>query len=117
MKDDNKPTQNFSNNKSIESVIEDRIVDPSRRGLFAGAAAGAAMLFVGVGGAPQVLGQTAAPVAPAPAKKRPAKLGFKPVAKSRADVLTVPEGYTANPFYRLGDPIAANVPAYKNDGT
>lgn len=117
MKDDGKPTQNFSNNKSIESVIEDRLTDPSRRGLFAGAAAGAAMLFVGAGITTQASGQSAAPAAPAAAKKRPAKLGFKPVAKSRADVVTVPEGYTANPFYRLGDPIAANVPPYRNDGT
>lgn len=117
MKDDDKPTQNFSNNRSIESVIEDRLMDPSRRGLFAGAAAGAAMLFVGAGITTQAVGQGAASAAPAPVKKRPAKLGFKPIAKSRADVLTVPEGYTANPFYRLGDPIAANVPAYKNDGT
>lgn len=117
MKDDHKPTQNFSDNRSIESVIEDRLMDPTRRGLFKGAAAGAAMLFVGAGVASQALGQSAAPAAPVPVKKRPAKLGFKPVAKSRSDILTVPEGYTASPFYRLGDPIAANVPAYKNDGT
>ena len=31
--------------------------------------------------------------------------------------LVVPAGYTATVLYRLGDPIAAGVAAYKNDGT
>jgi len=39
------------------------------------------------------------------------------VPKSRADSVSVPEGYTATVLYRLGDPIAANVPAYRNDGS
>jgi uncharacterized protein len=45
------------------------------------------------------------------------KLNFNAVAKSLADILTVPAGYKATVLYRLGDPIAAGVPAYKNDGT
>ncbi len=47
----------------------------------------------------------------------PAVLGFTPVAKSLADVVSVPAGYTASVLYRLGDPIAAGVAAYANDGT
>lgn len=47
----------------------------------------------------------------------PAQLGFTAVAKNRNDVVTVPAGYTVQVINRLGDPIAANVPAYKNDGT
>jgi len=47
----------------------------------------------------------------------PAALGFTAVAKSRADVVTVPEGYTVSVLYRLGDPLAAGVPAYANDGS
>jgi secreted PhoX family phosphatase len=39
------------------------------------------------------------------------------VAKSLADIVTVPAGYTATVLYRLGDPIAAGVPAYANDGS
>ena len=37
--------------------------------------------------------------------------------KSLDDVVSVPAGYTASVLYRLGDPIATGVPAYKNDGT
>ncbi|MFN6994197.1 MAG: PhoX family protein [Aquincola tertiaricarbonis] len=44
-------------------------------------------------------------------------LAFTPVAKSVADVCSVPAGYTASVIYALGDPITANATAYKNDGT
>lgn len=47
----------------------------------------------------------------------PAVLGFTAVAKNKLDVVTVPTGYTVQVINRLGDPIAAGVPAYKNDGT
>jgi len=55
--------------------------------------------------------------APAPAPAAPLELKFNPVAKSLADVVSVPAGYTATVLYRLGDPIAAGVPAYANDGS
>jgi secreted PhoX family phosphatase len=45
------------------------------------------------------------------------KLGFTSVAKSTADVLTVPAGYTAKVIYALGDPLSASTPAFLNDGT
>ena len=48
-------------------------------------------------------------VAPAPA--------VNSVAKSLADRVVVPAGYTASVLLRTGDPINANTPAYKNDGT
>ncbi|MDO9196636.1 PhoX family phosphatase [Rhodoferax sp.] len=44
-------------------------------------------------------------------------LGFDAVAKSLADVVSVPAGYTATVLYALGDPLTATTPAYKNDGT
>lgn len=47
----------------------------------------------------------------------PLALGFAAVAKNKLDVVTVPAGYTATAIYRLGDPIAAGVAAFKNDGT
>ena len=47
----------------------------------------------------------------------PAVLGFTPVSKSLADIVTVPAGYSVQVLYRLGDPIAAGVPAYANNGT
>ncbi len=47
----------------------------------------------------------------------PAALSFTALAKNKLDVATVPAGYTVNVLYRLGDPISASAPAYKNDGT
>ncbi|MDP5281229.1 DUF839 domain-containing protein [Sphingomonas sp. DG1-23] len=47
----------------------------------------------------------------------PAQLGFTAVAKNRLDVVSVPAGYKVQVVNRLGDPIAAGVPAFKNDGT
>lgn len=44
-------------------------------------------------------------------------LGFGAVAKSLADTVVVPAGYTASVLFALGDPMAAGVAAYKNDGT
>ncbi|WP_343521019.1 alkaline phosphatase PhoX [Sphingomonas sp.] len=47
----------------------------------------------------------------------PAVMGFTSIAKNKNDVVTVPAGYTVTVMTRLGDPIAAGVAAYKNDGT
>ncbi|MBI4781497.1 MAG: PhoX family phosphatase [Oscillatoriophycideae cyanobacterium NC_groundwater_1537_Pr4_S-0.65um_50_18] len=44
-------------------------------------------------------------------------LSFNSVAKSIADTLTVPEGYTAKVLLATGDPLKSNVTAYKNNGT
>lgn len=44
-------------------------------------------------------------------------LSFSPVAKSIADTLTVPEGYTARVLLATGDPIKSNVTPYQNNGT
>jgi secreted PhoX family phosphatase len=47
----------------------------------------------------------------------PATLSFAAVAKNLNDVVTVPAGYTVTVMTRLGDPLAAGVSAYANDGT
>jgi secreted PhoX family phosphatase len=52
---------------------------------------------------------------PAPAPV--AALSFGAVAKSTADKVTVPVGYTATAIYALGDPLTAATPAFRNDGT
>ena len=39
------------------------------------------------------------------------------VAKSVADALAIPAGYTATTLYRCGDPVDATTPAYLNNGT
>jgi len=100
----------------FDAVVADRLQSPARRGMFKGAAASAALAFAGVSATAPAAAADAPRAAGVP-RKRPAKLGFKAVPKSRADVVSVPEGYTATVLYRLGDPIATNVPAYKNDGS
>ena len=47
----------------------------------------------------------------------PAQLGFTAVAKNKLDIVSVPTGYKVQVVTRLGDPIAAGVAAYANDGT
>lgn len=47
----------------------------------------------------------------------PAVLGFSAVAHSLEDIVAVPSGYTVTVMTRLGDPLAAGVGAYANDGT
>lgn len=47
----------------------------------------------------------------------PAVLGFAAVPQALTDVVTVPAGYQVTVMTRLGDPIAAGVPAYANDGS
>ena len=112
MSRDDDSSTNHSSNPQIGEIIGARLRNPLRRGLFKGAVATAALSFVG--SATSTLAAEATARAPA---RRAAKLGFKPVPKSLADVVSIPQGYTASVLFRLGDPIAANVPAYKNDGT
>lgn len=47
----------------------------------------------------------------------PAAMSFTSLAKNKNDVVTVPAGYTVTVMTRLGDPLAAGLAAYKNDGT
>lgn len=102
---------NDSVNPHFEEIMKGRLENAGRRGLFKGAAAAAALAFVGsASGAAEKSKRNARNA------RRPAKLGFKALAKHLNDVVTVPEGYTASVLYRLGDPIAAYVPPYRNDG-
>lgn len=96
---------NSSTNPTLAEIVGERLKNPSRRGLLKGAAMTAALSFVG-----------SAAIAN-PAAARPERLGFKAVPKNLADTVTVPEGYSTRVLLRLGDPIAANIPAYKNDGS
>ena len=106
---------NTSNNPSISDVIDARL---SRRSLFkagfgtAGTAVLAAVPLGACGG-----GSDAPAPAPAPPADAGIKLSFPAVAKSTADVVSVPTGYTATVLYALGDPLTASTPDYKNDGS
>ena len=126
------PVTNFSDNEHIEDVIAERLKNPARRGLLRGGASFAALSFIGAGSllagcgsdddviippAPAPAPPPPAPAPPPPGPARPAALGFDAVAKSLADTVIVPAGYTATVLFRLGDPIAGSVSAYANDGS
>jgi secreted PhoX family phosphatase len=106
----NNEDSNHTANPEFEQVLDSRL-SLSRRGLLRGAAgaAGASVL-----GASALSGCATAGGTTGPALT---SLGFKPVAKSQADKVVVPEGYTAQIIYALGDPLTASTPAFKNDGT
>lgn len=94
---------NDSDNAAFGSVLEARL---SRRAVLKGSFGLAATGFFGA---------HAASALAAPA--RPLTLNFSPVAKSLADIVSVPAGYQATVMYRLGDPIRGDVPDYCNNGT
>src|SRR5687767_5386427 len=97
---------NPSANPTLAEVVEERLENPARRGLFQGIALTAALGFIGSTALPRLVAAQGALQAAAPAgAKRPAALGFRPVAKGLADAVIVPEGYTARPLFRLGDPM------------
>lgn len=108
---------NNSGNETFEAVLQARM---SRRSMLRGGVGtaatavfgGLAVAACGGGGGDDDDNQPGNGQPPAETL-----LGFKAVAKSLADTVVVPEGYTASVLYRLGDPIAAGVAAYKNDGT
>lgn len=102
---------NTSGNASLMDVVDARL---SRRGMLrvgigsAGAAVLATLPLTGCGGSSDDDGA---------ADPQPISLGFEAVAKSKADRVAVPAGYTATVLYAMGDPIAAGTPAFRNDGT
>ena len=98
---------NPSANPSLAAVVRRHI---SRRDLLRGSLGLAASRFFSA----PLSGCANPPVQPADASLR---LNFAAVSKSLLDRVSVPDGYTASVLYRLGDPIAASVSAYKNDGS
>lgn len=113
--DFNDENSNTSDNPSFDSVLQARL---SRRGLLRGSVGtvGTSLLgglaLAGCGG-----GDDAPAATPAPVVAPETLLSFAAVAKTMADTVTVPAGYTASVLYALGDPLTASTPAYKNDGT
>lgn len=98
---------NRSGNPHFQAVLDARL---SRRSLLRGSVGTAAAAVFG--GLPLVAcGGDDGDDGPVTA------LAFGAVAKNLSDTVSVPAGYTARPIYALGDPLAAGVPAYRNDGT
>ena len=106
---------NVSANPHIQELIGERLLNPSRRVLVKGGLGIGAMSFLGVSAS--FLSGCAVGGGGVPGAKRPLSLGFNAVAKNLDDAVTVPGGYTARVLYRLGDPLAAGVSEYANDGT
>src|SRR5262245_30607306 len=108
---------NSSGNQEFQTVLTKRL---SRRELFGGAASAAALAAVGA---------TATDTASAHganagygggyggSRHRLLKLNFDPVAKNLEDAVTLPQGYSYDVLYALGDPIAGHVSDYANDGS
>ncbi|MFY8083956.1 MAG: alkaline phosphatase PhoX, partial [Rubrivivax sp.] len=104
---------NTSANPSFQQVLHAGL---SRRNVLRGGLGGAlTAMFAPV--ALTACGGGDDPVAAAAATPAAPLLGFAAVAKTLADTNTVPAGYTARVILACGDPLAAGVPAYKNDGT
>ena len=99
---------NSSTNPSFDSVLAARL---SRRTLLKGSMGLAAGAFFGR----SLIGCDDDASANPPATTL--KLDFTAVGKSTADAVVVPAGYTASVLFRLGDPIAAGVADYLNNGT
>jgi secreted PhoX family phosphatase len=104
---------NTSGNPTFESVLNARL---SRRGVLRGSVGTAATAVFGSFATAACGGGSDDP-APVTASTALTSLDFAAVAKSLADTITVPAGYTASVLYRCGDPIAAGITAAKNDGT
>jgi secreted PhoX family phosphatase len=110
---------NTSSNPTFDSVLTARL---NRRSILRGGfgtaltSAFGGLALAGCGGGDDDGGSFFPSPAPAPA---PAEtlLAFTAVAKTLADTMTVPEGYTATTVYATGDPLFAGVSAYRNDGT
>jgi len=105
---------NTSANPSFESVLQARL---GRRSMLRGAVGTAASAVMGslsvaaCGG-----GSDDTPAPTTPASTTLSSLAFTAVAKSLADAVSVPTGYTATVLYRCGDPLTSLVSTYANDG-
>jgi uncharacterized protein len=100
---------NRSDNPRFDTILQARL---SRRSMLRGGASSAAVAVLGSLGLSACGGSDDEPDGGAIGS-----LDFAPVAKSLADTLTVPAGYTAAALYRCGDPLVTGLSAYANDGS
>ena len=96
---------NDSPNPTFHCVLQARL---SRRSLLKGSASSIATAALGGFSVAACGGGRFDPIE---------SLRFTPVSKSRADAVSVPEGYVASVLYALGDPLSISTPDYRNDGT
>ena len=111
----NDENSNTSANPTFDSVLQARL---NRRGVLRGGVGTVGVSLLGGVGVAACGGGSDGATAAATDKAAATKLlGFTAVAKSLADTVVIPTGYTASVLYALGDPLKAGVAAYKNDGT
>jgi secreted PhoX family phosphatase len=96
---------NNSTNPTFDTVLQARL---NRRSLLKGSAGSIAAVALGGFGVTACGGGRYEPIE---------SLRFTPVPKSRADAVSVPDGYVASVLYALGDPLSISTPDYRNDGT
>ncbi|MCX7694018.1 PhoX family phosphatase [Tepidimonas taiwanensis] len=110
----NDENSNPHRHASFEDILAQRL---SRRQVMAVAGAAAATVATSAAApalaAPPAGAARAGSTGPAPLQR----LGFAAVGKSKADTVLVPPGYQVQVLYALGDPLFADVPAFRNDGT
>lgn len=107
------PIHNASANDSFDQVLERARL--GRRSFLKGSSSLAAASMLGMGLA--FLANSARFNGRYTDREATLELSFSPVAKSIADTLTVPPGYTAQVLLATGDPIKTNVSPYQNNGT
>jgi hypothetical protein len=103
-------SRNESGNPAFDTVLQARL---SRRTLLKGSFAATAATMFGTGLAEAQGGGSGG----GSNARRPRLMDFSVVAKHTDDFLAIPEGYTAQVLYRLGDPISHAVADYMNDGS
>lgn len=98
---------------TFQQIINQHLENPSRRTILKGSVGVAALGFLGLAGC----GGGDGAVASAPGSTQLNAVGFSSTSLSTADSVIVAEGYQYQVLYKLGDPIAAGVADYMNDGS
>jgi secreted PhoX family phosphatase len=110
------PIDNTSNNEHFQEVLDKGLSSPSRRTILRGGLGLASMfalpMLPGCGGS-----STASTAAGLPLLGADTLMKFTPVAKSLADQIMVPAGYSVKILHATGDTLKAGIPAYSNAGT
>jgi hypothetical protein len=106
------PIDNTSNNEHFQEVLDRALSNPSRRSILRGGLGLASMFAL-----PMLPGCGGTSSSALPALASSTLLKFTPVAKSLADQIMVPAGYTVKILHATGDALNTNVAAYSNAGT
>lgn len=98
---------------TFQQIINQHLENPSRRNILKGSVGVAALGFLGLAGC----GGGDGAVASVSGSTQLNAVGFSSTPLSLTDSVQVAEGYRFQVLYKLGDPIAAGVSDYMNDGT